>query len=192
MNDINWLADNIFTVSDFLSPEECQNYIALGESHDFKAATINTIDGPILDDSIRNNERYTHDDFELAATMWKKAKDYVPKNFRGHTAQRFNERFQFYRYDVGQKFDWHYDGRYSPDAFTTSFFTFMIYLNDDFEGGSTSFVDSGGTDSFQDFSVRPETGMALFFDHHIKHKGDNITKGRKYVIRSDIMYVREF
>ena len=78
MNDINWLADNIFTVSDFLSPEECQNYIALGESHDFKAATINTIDGPILDDSIRNNERYTHDDFELAATMWKKAKDICP------------------------------------------------------------------------------------------------------------------
>jgi len=30
--------------------------------------------------------------------------------------------------------------------------------------------------------------MALFFEHAIHHKGEPVLSGRKYVLRSDVMY----
>lgn len=32
--------------------------------------------------------------------------------------------------------------------------------------------------------------MALLFQHPIMHRGDPVTKGRKYVLRTDVMYRR--
>jgi hypothetical protein len=55
----------------------------------------------------------------------------------------------------------------------------MIYLNDDFTGGETL---------FEDCIVCPQTGMVLFFIHHIRHKGETVARGRKYVLRTDVMY----
>ena len=55
----------------------------------------------------------------------------------------------------------------------------MVYLNDGFEGGETS---------FNHIDVVPKRGMALFFIHQIKHKGQSVSQGRKYVLRSDVMY----
>jgi len=64
----------------------------------------------------------------------------------------------------------------------------MIYLNDDFEGGSTIFqVESlpGGL-----LRVAPKTGMALLFRHDdvLLHSGELVTRGKKYVLRTDVMY----
>jgi hypothetical protein len=56
---------------------------------------------------------------------------------------------------------------------------FMIYLNDDFEGGETTFPE---------FLIRPEQGMALIFNHDVYHSGREVTRGTKYVLRTDVMY----
>jgi len=37
--------------------------------------------------------------------------------------------------------------------------TFMVYLNDDFEGGYTD---------FEDFKIWPECGMAAIFNHKLE------------------------
>jgi hypothetical protein len=90
---------------------------------------------------------------------------------------------------VGQLFDWHSDGYYERPNGERSFFTFMIYLNDDFEGGGTSFRESGFRRSeFGQFTVRPKKGMGLLFHHPILHRGDAVAAGRKYVLRSDVMF----
>ena len=99
-----------------------------------------------------------------------------------------NELLRFYRYDPGQQFNWHQDFPFERDNGEQSYLTFMIYLNDNFEGGETSFEDSYSEESFDEFQVTPRQGMALFFEHAIHHKGESVTKGRKYVLRSDIMY----
>ncbi|WP_315705976.1 MULTISPECIES: hypothetical protein [unclassified Bradyrhizobium] len=39
--------------------------------------------------------------------------------------------------------------------------------------------------------ITPEQGMALLFHHPIMHRGDPVTRGRKYVLRSDVMYRRQ-
>ena len=49
-----------------------------------------------------------------------------------------NERLRFYRYDIGQQFDWHYDGAFERDNGERSQLTFMVYLNDGFVGGETA------------------------------------------------------
>jgi hypothetical protein len=55
----------------------------------------------------------------------------------------------------------------------------MVYLNDDFEGGETR---------FQRVTIRPMVGMALCFVHHLVHEGAEVLCGRKYVMRTDVMY----
>ena len=97
----------------------------------------------------------------------------------GREVVGFDDRFRFYRYDIGQQFDWHYDGPFTRPNGERSRLTFMIYLNDDFEGGQTS---------FKNCTIVPKTGLALLFIPQIRHKGEPVTKGRKYVLRTDVMY----
>lgn len=55
----------------------------------------------------------------------------------------------------------------------------MIYLNDDFEGGETTFPG---------LWIAPKQGTALIFMHHLYHSGREVTKGIKYVLITDVMY----
>jgi hypothetical protein len=38
--------------------------------------------------------------------------------------------------------------------------------------------------------VRPATGLALVFMHRQLHEGAEVVRGRKYVLRTDVMYQR--
>jgi hypothetical protein len=38
--------------------------------------------------------------------------------------------------------------------------------------------------------ITPVKGMALLFHHPVLHRGDAVTAGRKYVLRTDVMYGR--
>ena len=90
-----------------------------------------------------------------------------------------NERFRIYRYQKYQEFRSHSDGKFHRSDLEESKLTFMIYLNDDFQGGGTN---------FDDFVAWPETGMGLCFDHSLRHEGAMVLDGVKYALRSDIMY----
>lgn len=181
MPDYQWITDQIFTVADFYSPAECAAAIELAEGRGFADAPINTFSGPQVRKDVRNNERVMIDDPELARSLYARIADYVPRQLREWTVCGVNERFRYYRYDVGQQFDWHYDGAFERASGERSQLTFMIYLNDDFLGGPTSFEET---------TIQPRTGMALFFVHAQLHKGQPVHRGRKYVLRTDVMYRR--
>jgi hypothetical protein len=38
--------------------------------------------------------------------------------------------------------------------------------------------------------VKPKQGMGLLFHHPLLHRGDAVAAGRKYVLRTDVMYER--
>ncbi len=61
----------------------------------------------------------------------------------------------------------------------------MVYLNSDFSGGETKFY---GEDRAPRVAIRPEPGMALVFVHFQLHEGAPVISGRKYVLRTDVMY----
>ncbi len=179
---MKWLLqDKIFVLESFLSPEECAAQTALTEGKGYTPAGLTV--GPdqyVAAPEIRNNDRVIRDDPLLARQLWPRVKDFVA-NLDGWRPVSLNERFRYYRYGPGQRFAPHYDGRFTRNEEEHSKLTFMVYLNDDFEGGETIF-------NRDNLSVKPRTGMALVFVHAILHEGSSVTKGLKYVLRTDVMY----
>lgn len=188
MTKLTWRADNIETIAHFFSATECEEYIRFGELMGFEEATLFAPRG--LKDH-RNNDRVIFDDAERAQELYRRLVGHLAPSFQ-HRWQPvgLNERLRLYRYDVGQKFDWHRDGHFERDNGERSQFTFMLYLNDDFEGGTTSFCEDTGLMRDGPIRITPEQGMALLFHHPIMHRGDPVTRGRKYVLRTDVMYLR--
>jgi len=193
MSDFTWSAHNIGTMADFLSAAECDDYIRLGETAGFDEAPISTAQGMVIMKDVRNNERVMFDDHERTQALYERLAPHLSPLFQKKWAPvGLNERLRLYRYDVGQLFDWHYDGHFARSNGQRSMFTFMVYLNDDFEGGATSFSLVGyGVASIGDMiRITPRKGMALLFHHPILHRGDTVTARRKYVLRTDVMYGR--
>ena len=191
MAEIYWSADNVATIAGFLSAAECDDYIRLGEATGFEEAPITTSRGMMMMKDVRNNDRVMIDDPARALALYQRlSDDLAPRFQRTWTRVAFNERLRLYRYDIGQQFDWHRDGYFQRPNGERSFFTFMVYLNDDFDGGATSFSDDGFSFPGGMLRITPAKGMGLLFHHPILHRGDPVTTGRKYVLRTDVMYRR--
>lgn len=75
-----------------------------------------------------------------------------------------------------------------------SILTWVLYLNDDFEGGGTRFMLPDGMLGQHKVREIPATrGSVLCFfhgDHPLSplHEGGLVTSGTKYIIRSDVLY----
>lgn len=174
------IATGIYTIPNVLSADECAAYIKLIEGIGFSAAPINVGGGrQRVVAGVRNNWRVMFDDECRASELWRKVSPSVPVFLNGRQAVGLNERLRFYRYDPGQRFAPHADGRYVAPTGESSLLTFMVYLNDGFVGGETK---------FNEISVVPEEGMALIFRHELWHEGAEVESGRKYVLRTDVMY----
>ena len=176
------ITKDIFVLENVLTQEECKMLINNSEKVGYEEATVFTGSEHKLIKGIRNNLRVIIDDTELVEKIWLKVSCFFQNEIHDHKAYGLNERFRFYKYEIGQRFNKHKDGAYVRNENDKSFYTFMIYLNDDFEGGSTDFEN--------EISIQPKTGNALVFLHPLRHIGTRVTKGVKYAIRSDVMYKR--
>lgn len=169
-----------FTLQQIFSPEECRGLIERAENQGFEVAMVNSRRGAVVDLNIRSNDRVIWDDLELAELVWQRVKDYLPVMQQGREIRGLNERFRYYRYTEGQVFRWHHDGYFARDNGEQSLLTFLIYLNEGYEGGATKFEWT---------QVQGKTGMGLVFPHGLVHEGGVVLgDGVKYVIRTDVMY----
>lgn len=182
--------EQVFVIHSFLTPGECAEFVRVTEATGYAAAPITTPSGPLMAPGVRNNERVMIDHPDWAAMLWERAKPLIPSPFLGRVATGLNERFRFYRYDPGQTFRPHTDGCFARND-ERSELTFMVYLNGGCEGGSTVLYiqDDGLTlPDGAEIRVKPEAGKALVFYHYLLHEGAPVTAGRKYVLRTDVMY----
>ena len=179
--------DQVFVIPNFLTPEECDQHIAISEGIGYVDAPITTSAGFVMRKDIRDNLRVMHDDVELATQLYARLEPFMPQTWLVWHVCGLNERLRYYRYDVGQKFEPHFDGCFRRSNVEESLFTFMIYLNDGFQGGETNFYRQSGR---LHLSVTPEQGKALIFWHQQLHEGAPVREGRKYVLRTDVMYRR--
>lgn len=174
-----------FTIPEFLSPAECDAWIACCEAEGFEEAPVTTAVGPVYMPEARNNTRVMLDDVPRAEGLWGRLKPYVYAADRRDGLWRpvgLNERLRFYRYTPGQVFRWHRDGAFVRSANERSTLTFLVYLDDDCDGGATE---------FEDLVVSPRRGTALVFSHWLLHQGAVVTRGVKHVLRSDVMFRRD-
>jgi len=211
--DINGVP-SAFLLRGVLTEEECNHFIQVSEQLGF------TFSGGAGDSQYASmpDMRHPEDNKRAAANashpilhhLWKRVKDLVPPVIE-HDRKRWkvredekalNELFRFLRYDPQQRFWAHFDGGFKRGPNEQTHYTFIMYLNDDFEGGETIIYPEGktgihGRPLMKEVKIRPERGMALVFRHsgpdHPLHSGaPHSTIGKKkYVLRTDIMYILE-
>ncbi|MDQ0592219.1 prolyl 4-hydroxylase [Chryseobacterium ginsenosidimutans] len=174
------LDPQIFLIEDFLTHTECDEYILMSQKEVFEEAKINMKGQQLMNKGIRNNDRLMVFNKDLAENLFMRAVDFLPTHHENYRILDFNEMFRIYKYSPGQRFKMHRDGSYIRNENEKSFYTFMIYLNDDFEGGETEFENL--------FTVAPKKGSALVFYHQLRHEGKTLMTGQKYVFRTDVMY----
>ncbi len=174
----------IVEVDNVLSVDECREWIEKIDELGPALAPISTLGGPQIRTDIRNNERVIFDDSSFAEQVFLAAKDQLPEDFDGWTIAGANERFRCYRYRPGTRFAPHGDGSFERNDDERSFYSYLVYLNGNFEGGNTTFLTE------PEVSIRPRAGAGLLFQHPIFHEGSVVTAGTKYVARTDIMYRR--
>lgn len=80
------------------------------------------------------------------------------------------------RYSEGHKYDWHCDASYRvEDKSHDRVISVVTYLNNDFEGGKTEFIDG---------ARKPKPGYSLFFPSNwiFSHHAQPVTSGKKYAL----------
>ncbi|TPN88928.1 2OG-Fe(II) oxygenase [Aquimarina algicola] len=179
MQIIKELHPEIFLIENFLSNKMCNNFIEKGEQVSFEEAKVNIDGKEVMFKGIRNNKRIIFKDQFIANNIWSQVQPFFKGMFKEYNAIGLNDRFRIYKYDTGERFKMHRDGSYKKNETESSFLSFLIYLNDDFEGGETYFEKG--------ITITPKIGDALLFYHPLRHEGKPITSGTKYVLRTDVM-----
>lgn len=201
-----------FQLLHVLSPQECVRLIQLSEGLGYlKDAAVS------LPRAIRHNDNVVWvTDEQSDSIVWQRVTHLVARDATISAGKRplgLNARFRFYRYGVGDFFKFHSDGAWPgsrvideqlvadalPDRF--SMMTFLIFLNDDYEGGATRFLVNADDPAkparrdarVKEVDVRTPAGGALCFPHgahplHCIHSGEAVTRGTKYIIRTDILF----
>eukprot|EP00051_Salpingoeca_urceolata_P012984 m.162406 g.162406 ORF g.162406 m.162406 type:complete len:162 (-) comp17663_c0_seq4:26-511(-) len=133
-------------------------------------------------------------DPKFSSIIWDRLRQHVP-TVDGREATGLYHKLRFYKYSKGQRFGQHVDTcvrETEPDR--VSEYTLLIYLNGQHdalppvEGGETVFY---ATAKKVLTSFAPCAGSALLHAHGrrcLMHEGAEVTKGEKYLFRSDIMY----
>ena len=190
-----------YKVRNVLSSEECRQLIEATESFGYERAMVNVGGGrQILNTDYRDSFRFMTDNKGLAEAIYNRAifqntevLDGLKSLHNGRSAPvELNERLRFLKYHENQKFDMHADGCYRrPSSHQNhgdrSYFTILIYLNKEYRGSTRLFSGYGYNEDAQTYDVLPEDGMVFIHQHDILHAGMEISNGRKYCIRSDVM-----
>ncbi|WP_299677499.1 2OG-Fe(II) oxygenase [uncultured Dokdonia sp.] len=170
----------IVEIDHFLTPSECDELLT-SRIHKFQKAKSHY---PAY---YRNNDRYVEDSPTLAQQLFLKLKGVgIQSKNKFSDMVSLNECIRFCRYQKGQSFSTHQDGVYYPNTSQASKYTFLIYLNDTFDGGVTEFYNKK-SDLIPTQTVIPKKGKLLVFAHNIWHKGSTVIQGSKYILRSDII-----
>lgn len=195
--------DGVFVLPNVLTRDECQRMIQVSEEMGYSE------DAPVsLGRNIRRNENVVWImDHDINQKIFERSLLPSKLEFQGFDLGApigLNRRWRLYKYNPNDVFKFHTDGawtgsgidlktgEYSDDLYNgtaLSFMTFLIYLNDDFEGGSTAFRRANG----DIFHVQPSQGSVLCFYHgnhplSLLHEGSLVAKGTKYVARTDVLY----
>ncbi|CAF1307558.1 unnamed protein product [Adineta ricciae] len=177
-----------FVLYNTFSAGECQFLINSIENIGFNKL--------LYGDNYRTNTRTQITQRSLADEFLLRVKEYLPQQWPGKSNTsdwellNLNERIRICKYEPGQYFAPHYDGTYKRSYMEQSQLTIMAYLNEEFTGGHTNFLDAMSKPHAITHALEPKTGMVLIFQHELFHEGEAVITGKKYIMRSDVMYER--
>lgn len=165
-----------YTIYDGLNDHECFTYKKMIDELFSKTPDYDGLE-------IEGYERMKIRNDELSILITKKLSNY----FNISTIE-----ISFYwsptRYINGGGLYIHSDGS-AYDENKSSSYTILLYLNDDFEGGRTVFVDDYDTEEVVDENseyIVPKTGLILLLDQNKLHFAEKVVSGTKYILRGDV------
>ncbi|KAG9442857.1 hypothetical protein H6P81_018711 [Aristolochia fimbriata] len=189
-----------FVFHNFLSKNECEYLIELAKPHMEKSTVVDSKTGQSKDSRVRTS----------SGTFLRRGRDKIIRDIEKRIADftfipvEHGEGLQILHYEVGQKYEPHYD--YFLDEFNTKnggqrIATILMYLSDVEEGGETVFpaakINSSSQLGYNELSecakkglsVKPKMGDALLFwsmrpdaslDPSSLHGGCPVIKGNKW------------
>ena len=205
-----------FLLTDVLSPLECCQLMTMAETMHYTPDAVFGIDNVIW---LGNDS--------LMSLLASRVEPLMPAELNNRQFAGINARLRLFRYYAGAVYRPHIDGAwpgsgltadgtFTDDAFSGdrhSQLTFLVYLNDGFSGGATTFFLPGKQNGDEDSTVeggeggqargvieargvKPRQGSVLCFPHgnaigSLVHEGSAVANGVKYVIRSDALYYVE-
>lgn len=200
--------EGALVLTDVLSAGECRRLLEVSEAVGYRP------DVPLssaLDERAQNVVLLASEEQNRA--LFERVRPSLPAQAAGAPLLGLNRRWRLYRYEEGNKYRKHVDGAWPASGARTlpsgaeeyvydvhgggarSHFTFIVYLNDEFEGGATTFfVPKGAKEgTLESRPVRPRTGSATVFPHGdcpqpLLHEGSPVEKGVKYLLRTDVVY----
>lgn len=128
----------------------------------------------------RNQDRIAFDDEDLADRVYRRLT--LPAALGPLEPRGCNSHLRMYRYRPGQEFAEHTDHWFQPSGDRLTVLTVVLYLNEGFEGGSTSFKGA------ELERLLPARGRAGIWQHKVPHSGERVKRGTKYVLRTDVYY----
>lgn len=189
-------------LSNILTRKECAQFIQCAEMLGYYEDAVDGIEALVwlADESIIN-------------PIFERCKSLLPQHsWNGKSLSGINPRLRFFRYGPGAVYRPHIDGAWTvsgavgvdtavSDEESHSYYTFLIYLNDGFSGGGTTFFVAPSADYTGPVSpgcvlarsVEPVQGAVLCFPHGVVegsliHEGSAVIEGKKYVIRTDLLF----
>ncbi|KAK7467038.1 dolichyl-P-Man:Man(5)GlcNAc(2)-PP-dolichol alpha-1,3-mannosyltransferase [Stygiomarasmius scandens] len=189
-----FLEDQILLIDDLLSPAECKSF-------------RNFIDNLPMEltppkkrgEAERVNYRFSVSSSDFAQKLHSLLAPHLPsfpsKKDPNRKPHSINSNIRFYQYRPLQYFGPHYDDSVTDELTgAKSEWTLLIYLagvEDGVEGGETVFYKSERRRSNETIVPPLTRGTALLHRHGqdcMFHEGRVVTKGTKYVLRSDLMF----
>lgn len=184
----------ILRIHGFLAPHECRKMREV-----IDAAGLNPPNGkdlhPRKGEAFLCRESLSFGDEALSAALWARLQPLLPP-YAGRPAAGFTA-LRYYRYLRGHRFGEHVDVSSRGDGGESETeYTLLLYLNSSgadagdgaLQGGETVFWS---TKRRELLSQDPEEGLLLLHAHGrrcLMHEGREVTRGRKYLLRTDVLY----
>lgn len=188
----------VVTLDNFLSDEECDRLIELGEKNS----------------DIMNDYEPEELDNRTSLNSWCKRECYTDPLMNGiiermsevtGIPQENSEYLQMLKYSAGREYEEYEEYELSEDSYDhmpgPTVITFLLFLNEVEEGGETHFDNLSGNDNKLSLDIQPKKGTVLiwpsvendpsFIEERTLHKFMPVTKGVKYGVKASF-HLRSF
>jgi 2OG-Fe(II) oxygenase superfamily len=187
----------VWVVHDFFKAEECQGWI----DHVEASKKLEYVQHP-ASKFITNREcfRWQRNDTQIADTLFQRMQRcgiltklesslHFPRP--SYSPMACNPNIRLYKYSKGMSFGKHVDESNVVDGLGQTEVTVLVYLSG-CQGGATRFhLPRGGSIPDKSVAFAPKMGAMLVHVHGdrcLEHEADPVVQGRKYILRTDIVY----
>ena len=184
MREPDWKSYIVVEPEPILTPQQCQEFIKLGQAEPQSDGGLMTAGDPNKKDYTTRKNKVSHIPFEKAPKIYSDILGWmqlVNRNRFGFEGMEMHEAGQYSEYSKGDFYEWHIDlGVNAIPVPPVRKISLSLLLNDpkEFEGGELE-IFSRAANTNDNFVFKLKQGQALFFASFHLHRVRPIIKGNR-------------